>query len=83
MFEARLHDTVHGSHSATAPTPEAAIETAFRKLADSWRNPDDPAPADSEQQFYGDVRWLPGYDGSVAEVWQDGEHMLGTVRLVR
>lgn len=77
MYEARLHDPVHGSAVKIADTPEQAVELAFRELASRWMHPDDAASwSEDAEMFDGEIRGI--------EVWWHNRAwgLLGTVTKV-
>ncbi len=77
MFEAHLADPVHGEATAQADTAEAAVELAFRELAESWMHPNDLAKWKLEPHDL--------FDGTIrdnGEVWWNNhvDALIGTVR---
>jgi hypothetical protein len=79
MFEAKLSDPVHGKATCQAETAEAAVETAFRQLADSWMHPNDKASWSADDpMFDGEIETLTD---DVDEIWWNGV-LLGTVRQI-
>lgn len=76
MYQANLHDGVHGSHTGTGHTKEEAATNAYRQLERSWLHPADAPPSDDPALTY---KQIGSHD--VWEIWQDTYHdtMLGTV----
>lgn len=72
MYEAHLADPVHGEATKQAETPEAAVEAAFRELAQEWMEPGEEIP-----NFDGEIR-------NKIEVWWHNHEwaLLGTVQQI-
>jgi len=77
-YRAHLSDPIHGETTKTAPTPEEAVELAFRELASSWMNKDDAKQWGNKPMFDGEIR-------TNGEVWYHNRAwgLIGTVQTVQ